>query len=668
MGRCKTKTCLVIIFLLFICLQGCLAPVGHISHYYNAINHFNNNQYDKSITEYQATLDEIHKNPNRPYDYKTIEFSSYLDIATCYLYMGDYDRAYEHYNKALYSWPQLGHHALLGLATIEYIKSNFDAAIGYIDKAYASVATENFKAYEKSSPYKAGSIKNRISGMRSYLKLSVNYDKLKNSLDLNKFDHAANIANSILNEKYLVDFGVDCGSTYVDFVRPGSIADINGILKGDQIISINNQPTENISSINNVLSNLYDKCGYTVDIKIIRNNREMNIACRLYYPELEQTKKILTGLEKGSFQKISKNKKVLPKIVILEPKPKRGLKLIGNRQVNFSILASNIYEIKKVYVNNVLCSEEPTSYLEKNILDGFVKKFTAKISISDKNQTYIVKAIDSKGNISTKTIDVAYSDEQPKDEYYLYEKRVAVVIGIDKYNVWPRLECAVADAEAVKAKFTKMGFDKIFELTNSDATRINILRLLSDKIPGMLGENDQLVVYFAGHGQTETYKDKDGLVVQEGYIIPIDGDTKNYSGTAISMSKIIDVSNRIKAKHVFYAFDSCYSGLGLKRSGGVNKTDDYVKKISSLKSVQIITAGGKDEQASEEKGHGVFTRYFLQALDGKLGATSTEYVTGSEIGTFIRPVVSKQTKNAQTPNFGWLLGEGDNIFFNASNK
>ena len=108
--------------------------------------------------------------------------------------------------------------------------------------------------------------------------------------------------------------------------------------------------------------------------------------------------------------------------------------------------------------------------------------------------------------------------------------------------------------------------------------------------------------------------------------------------------------------------------MGLKRSGGVNKTDDYVKKISSLKSVQIVTAGGKDEQASEEKGHGVFTRYFLQALDGKLGSTSTEYVTGSEIGTFIRPVVSKQTKNAQTPNFGWLLGEGDNIFFNASNK
>ena len=356
------------------------------------------------------------------------------------------------------------------------------------------------------------------------------------------------------------------------------------------------------------------------------------------------------------------NKQSLPKIIILEPKQVRGLKKVNTRQIDFKVLASNIYEIKKLYINNVLCKEIQPSPLERNLLDGDVKKFSAKLPIDSNKKTYTVKAIDSMGNTSTKSIDISYSPETNNNDI-IYQNRVAVIIGIDKYQKWPRLECAVADADAVKTKLSDMGFDKIYELTNSDATRINILRLFSDKIPSMLNENDQLVVFFAGHGQTESYKDRDGLIAQEGYIIPVDGDTQNYRGTAISMAKIIDVSNRIKAKHVFYAFDSCYSGLGLKRSGGINKSDDYIKKISALKSVQIITAGGKDEQASEDRGHGVFTRYFLQALDGKMGSTNNGYITGSEIGTFIRPIVSKQTNNAQTPNFGWLLGEGDNVFF-----
>ena len=86
-----------------------------------------------------------------------------------------------------------------------------------------------------------------------------------------------------------------------------------------------------------------------------------------------------------------------------------------------------------------------------------------------------------------------------------------------------------------------------------------------------------------------------------------------------------------------------------------------------MKSVQIITAGGENEQVGEEKGHGIFTRHLLMALNGAADLDNDSFITASEIGTYIRPTVSRRTQNAQTPKFGWISGEGDFIFENLSN-
>jgi uncharacterized caspase-like protein len=128
------------------------------------------------------------------------------------------------------------------------------------------------------------------------------------------------------------------------------------------------------------------------------------------------------------------------------------------------------------------------------------------------------------------------------------------------------------------------------------------------------------------------------------------------------MTTVREAAKEYKAKHILFLFDSCYSGLGLKRSGGMKKVDGYVRKLAKKRAVQIITAGGEDEQVGEEKGHGIFTRHLLMALNGKADFDQDGYVTASEIGTYIRPSVSRKTNNQQTPRFGWLQGEGDFIF------
>ena len=70
----------------------------------------------------------------------------------------------------------------------------------------------------------------------------------------------------------------------------------------------------------------------------------------------------------------------------------------------------------------------------------------------------------------------------------------------------------------------------------------------------------------------------------------------------------------------------------------------------------------KTKKIGEENGHGIFTRHLLFALGGKADLDNDGFITASEIGSYIRPIVSRKTKNTQTPKFGWISGEGDFIF------
>jgi len=66
------------------------------------------------------------------------------------------------------------------------------------------------------------------------------------------------------------------------------------------------------------------------------------------------------------------------------------------------------------------------------------------------------------------------------------------------------------------------------------------------------------------------------------------------------MEQIRGLSNRIPAKHILYVMGCCYSGLGLSRSYGTSpELTGYLRKVASMRAVQIVTAGGKGEQVQE---------------------------------------------------------------------
>jgi uncharacterized caspase-like protein len=241
-----------------------------------------------------------------------------------------------------------------------------------------------------------------------------------------------------------------------------------------------------------------------------------------------------------------------------------------------------------------------------------------------------------------------------------YSRRVAVVVGIDAYSSWPPLEGASRDAKRVSSALRAQGFDEVIELYDEDATRRHILSVLGTDLARATDEDSMAVIYFAGHGETETLPGGE----KRGYIIPADGDPAQVFATAISMDTLRSISNRLPAKQVYYAMDSCYSGLGFTRGLSIPRTanEGYIEKITSLRAVQMITAGAEGEQALERDGQGIFTRYFLRAIDGEADLDGDGWVTASEIGTYVRPQVTNASSSRQTPRFGTLEGTGEVVF------
>jgi hypothetical protein len=243
----------------------------------------------------------------------------------------------------------------------------------------------------------------------------------------------------------------------------------------------------------------------------------------------------------------------------------------------------------------------------------------------------------------------------------LYAQSWAVVIGIDDYRTWPKLEFAVNDAKSVRDRLIRLGFDagQILELYNREATKENILRVVADELPRKTGPDDRVLFFFAGHGQTEELHGG----IRRGYLIPVDGDLENLYSKSIPMNVLADISLRTPAKHILFVMDACYSGLALARAASLPpQTPGFLQKVTAARARQIITAGGAGEQVFERDGHGLFTKRLLEALDGAADDNRDGIITASELASYLRWKVSTESSRKQNPVFGIMEGEGEFVF------
>ncbi|MBN1350415.1 SUMF1/EgtB/PvdO family nonheme iron enzyme [candidate division KSB1 bacterium] len=257
-------------------------------------------------------------------------------------------------------------------------------------------------------------------------------------------------------------------------------------------------------------------------------------------------------------------------------------------------------------------------------------------------------------------------------EYIEYDKSWAILVGINKFKHWPNLNHAINDVDAMKSMlmFT-YGFkeENIKVLRDKEATLDNIKTLLDGDFITRIRENDRLIFFWAGHG--ETRKLVGGR--ESGYLIPYEGllrTEKNAYATYLSMDKIKQFSDKCAAKHILFLVDACYSGFAASKKGLPPlpaELKNYYINLTTEPGRQIITAGGKDELVVEsgDWGHSAFTYKLLHALSHRMYAADADkngLITTNEIASYLVDKVCKLTEYKQKPVFATLSGEGEMVF------
>jgi hypothetical protein len=241
----------------------------------------------------------------------------------------------------------------------------------------------------------------------------------------------------------------------------------------------------------------------------------------------------------------------------------------------------------------------------------------------------------------------------------LYDESFALVVGIDRYraSTWPTLGFAVKDAKAVASLLSTRGFT-VTELYDGAATKDAILSAMQNGIARRVGERDRVLVFFAGHGFTESLAGQDW-----GYIVPHDAGPN--SATYISMEELRAQSAKMGgATHQLFIMDSCYGGtLGTRGAAALSpQIPGYLEEVTRRVARQMITAGGKGQEVADggPRGHSVFTGYLLEALDDGLADLNGDgYVTFSELSAYLVP---RATSEVQTPAVDYLPGHGSGEF------
>ena len=233
----------------------------------------------------------------------------------------------------------------------------------------------------------------------------------------------------------------------------------------------------------------------------------------------------------------------------------------------------------------------------------------------------------------------------------------ALIIGNNVYHdpsgQWPHLKTAVSDARSLGQLLkTQYGFSDISLLEN--ATRRDVLKAL-EALANRALPNDNILVYYAGHGFIDDEK-------QRGFWVPVDANGLDNT-TFLRNSTIRDEINLIasRARHTLLISDSCFSGSLLRPgSRGLTQVSDhenYFKKVSSKKSVQIMAAGGLEyvDDNYQSSGHSPFTYFLLNELKNN----DREMITLSELSQNVTRVVANNVE--QIPQSGVLQGAGDEL-------
>ena len=243
----------------------------------------------------------------------------------------------------------------------------------------------------------------------------------------------------------------------------------------------------------------------------------------------------------------------------------------------------------------------------------------------------------------------------------LYNASYALVIGNGNYtNGWDPLPGALQDVKEVAETLKTHDFNVTLktDLTTDEFNEAFLTFVLEHGA----GENNRLLFYYAGHGYTLPLANEQ----ERGYLVMVDApdpddDKLGFVRGSVNMETLVGESKAIRARHVLFLFDSCFSGTILNARDRVRpeSISDNIRHPVR----QFITAGRANEPVPDRS---VFKTAFLDLIDGRANEPFRDgYITGAELGLYLKNQVPIYNE-AQHPQYGKIrdpkLDKGDFVF------
>jgi len=204
------------------------------------------------------------------------------------------------------------------------------------------------------------------------------------------------------------------------------------------------------------------------------------------------------------------------------------------------------------------------------------------------------------------------------------DNRYALIIGNEDYKSYQttlsseqNVDYAVNDATVFKNyALNTLGVkeENMFFLTNATAGQMSQEIERVSKIVSKIGEDAELVVYYAGHG----YPDEINKVP---YLIPVDISASNLD-RAIKLDDFYTSLSSTNASKITVFLDACFTGggrsMGLYASRGIKVRP----KTGILKGNLVVFSASSSDQSSlpyHQEKHGMFTYHLLKKLQETKG-------------------------------------------------
>jgi poly(3-hydroxybutyrate) depolymerase/tetratricopeptide (TPR) repeat protein len=193
-------------------------------------------------------------------------------------------------------------------------------------------------------------------------------------------------------------------------------------------------------------------------------------------------------------------------------------------------------------------------------------------------------------------------------------RRVALVIGNDRYENLPPLQKAVNDARAVRERLVKIGFE-VIHVENANRRTMN--QKLAE-LTGKIGRGDTAFFFFAGHG----------IAIRDtNYLLPVDtpqareGQEGLITREAIGADVILDALQDRGAKVSLLVLDACRDNpFKTANSRGVGGTRG-LSQMPAPEGVFVLYSAGFGQTAldrlsdNDKNPNSVFTRTFVKLLE-----------------------------------------------------